>query len=398
MKQPQRQRSQREPERGAVVIVIAFFLTILFAFAAFAVDIGFRYTKSRMLQAVADSAVSAGMPALMAGDANLAGNNAANMATANGYASTYPSTNITASTATGLLTVKVSASAPSFFAAIFGGGTSRLLSGTAVGAVTGTAGPALLALGDCGTYGLNIQGVGGIQINGAVESNGPLLFSTGGGTAPQAVTGTVESACSVNIVSGSMAYSAGPPFVGGPNPNPFSSVTLASLEPYCTGGTSTLTPLTISSGAWLDLGSGQFALPAGVYCSSTDINYNGIGTSIGGTGVTLISAQHVNIGANSTSALSTLSNAAGVPHNIAVYAGATDSGCSSSPTATNIGSHGLTITGSIYVPNGCAHLSGDNGMAVNGSVIGQGVEIGLNGQWTFNAPGGAGGATWRMQN
>jgi hypothetical protein len=394
MKLPKRRRPEREPERGAVMIVIALFLMILFAFAAFAVDIGFRYTKSRTLQAVADSAVSAGMPALVAGKAATAGGKAATMATANGYASSYPSPDITASTVTGKLSVKVSASAPSFFASIFGGGTTRLLSATAIGAVTGAPAPALLAIGnDCAGYGINLQGVGGIQVMGAVETNGPLVLSTGGGVAPQTVTGTVESACSVNIISGSMTYSAGAPFVGGTNANPFSSVTLASLEPYCTGGTSTLTPLTISFPDWIDMGSGKYALAPGVYCSSTDINYSGVGTSIGGNGVTLISAQHVIVGANSTTVPSTLTGAAGVPRNIVIYAGADDSGCT---TATNIGSHGLTITGSIYIPNGCAHLSGDNGMTVNGSVIAESVEVGLNGDWIFDATGAGGGGSWRM--
>ena len=58
---------------------------MLFGFAAFAVDMGYRYTKSRMLQAVADSAVTAGMPSMVNGDTTTAGTKATNMANANGY-------------------------------------------------------------------------------------------------------------------------------------------------------------------------------------------------------------------------------------------------------------------------------------------------------------------------
>ena len=61
-----------------MAILLAFFLTTLFGFAAFSIDMGFRYTRLRMLQAVADASVSAGMPALVAGNATTAGTTATN--------------------------------------------------------------------------------------------------------------------------------------------------------------------------------------------------------------------------------------------------------------------------------------------------------------------------------
>jgi hypothetical protein len=396
MKQPQRQQSPREPERGAVVVVVAFFLTTLFAFAAFAVDIGFRYTKSRMLQAVADSAVSAGMPALIAGNATTAGNNAATMATANGYASSYPSANITASTVTGLLSVKVTASAPSFFAAIFGGGTSRTLSATAVGALTSTPGPALLTLGGCGSSGLSESGNGAFEIKGPVESNGPMTFSTGG-SAVQNFTSTVESACAVpSMGSGPITYSGGPPLMATPPPNPFSSVTLASLEPYCTNGHTTVAQdLQTTDYYPAPYINGIATLKPGVYCSSAGMNLSGPGTAFVANGVTIISGGEVTVGANNTLAgSSVLTAAAGVPKGLAIYSDATTVNCAGQ--AINLGSMNLVVNGSVYAPNGCANLSGDQGMAVNGSVIAQNMIIGASGDWTFDPTGGIGGTNWRM--
>ena len=392
MKQPQRQQSPRDPQRGAVVIIVAFFLTTLFAFAAFAVDIGFRYTKSRMLQAVADASVSAGMSALAAQNATLAASNATAMAMANGYSGA----NATISTATaGQLSVTVTASAPSFFAAIFGGGTSRLLSSTAVGAVTVVAGPALMTLGGCGSSGLTESGNGAFSIKGPVETNGPMTFSTGG-SAVQNFTSVVESACGVpNMGSGPITYSAGPPIMGTPPPNPFSSVTLASLAPYCTIGNTT-TPRDLQYTDWTGPGANSvWTLTPGVYCSSGNMNLSGPGTAFVATGVTIISAGSVTVGANNTLAgSSVLSAAGGIPEGLAIYSDATTINCAGQ--AINLGSMNLTVNGSVYAPNGCANLSGDQGMTINGSVIAQNMAIGASGDWTFNPGGVVAGSNWRM--
>ena len=393
MKQIKRKQPQRIPERGAVAILLAFFLTTLFAFAAFSIDMGFRYTRSRLLQAVADASVSAGMPALVAGNSTTAATNATNMAMANGYSGA----NATISTATaGQLSVTVMASAPSFFSAIFGGGTSRLLHATAVGALTNTPGPALLTLGGCGSSGLSESGNGAFEIKGPVESNGPMTFSTGG-SATQNFESTVASACGVpNMGSGPITYSGGPPTTGGPFANPFSSVTLASLEPYCTHGHTNIAQdiqtTDYAPGPYIN---GIATLTPGVYCSSASMNLSGPGTAFIATGVTIISGGTVQIGANNTIAgSSVLTAAAGIPKGLAVYSDATTVNCAGQ--AINLGSMNLTVNGSVYAPNGCANLSGQQGMTVNGSVIAQNMFIGASGDWTFDPSGGVGGTNWRM--
>ena len=393
MKHTAEKKSERSAESGAVIIIVVCFLMVLFAFAAFAVDMGFRYTRSRTLQLVADAAVSAGMPALVAGNKTLAGNNATAIARANGYSGA----NATIDTGTTpQLSVTVTAMAPSFFGAIFRGGTSRLLSGVAVGVVTNFPGPALLTLGGCGSSGLNWTGNGAFQINGPVESGGPMSFSTGG-SSTQNFGGSVSSACSTpSMGSGPITYSAGSATGGGgPYTNPFSSITLASLEPYCTQGHT----YSVRDLQYLDwIGTDPllpWTLKPGVYCSSGPMSLSGPGVGFIAPGVTIISADAVTIGANNAVAGSSLLTAAsGIPGGLAVFSNFTNTNCAGQ--AINLGSMNLTVNGSVYAPNGCARLSGDRGMTVNGSVISQNMEVGATGDWTFNPNGASAGTNWRM--
>jgi len=289
----------------------------------------------------------------------------------------------------------VMATAPSFFSAIFGGGTSRVLHATAVGALTNTPGPALLTLGGCGSSGLSESGNGAFEIKGPVESNGPMTFSTGG-AATQNFTSTVQSACAVpSMGSGPITYSGGSPSMGGPFANPYSSVTLASLAPFCTFGNTT-SQRDIQFTDWTYTGAnGIWTLNPGVYCSSQPLTLSGPGTAFIATGVTIISAGAITIGANNTLAgSSVLTAAAGIPKGSAVHSDATTVNCAGQ--AINLGSMNLTVNGSVYAPNGCANLSGDQGMTINGSVISQNMIIGASGDWTFDPTGGAGGTAWRM--
>jgi Flp pilus assembly protein TadG len=390
MKKIKRQET-RSNQRGSIAIIIAATAIALFGMAALAVDAGFWYTKSRRLQGVADAAVSAGMPALVAGNSSTATQNARNMATANGFAGA------TVTPGVGTLSVTVSATAPSFFAAIMGGGTNRLLTSTATGQVVSNAGPALLALGGCASVpGFALSGNGALSIQGSVESNGPLTFSTGG-VQPQNVTGNVLSACGVpNVGAGPITFSS-PPGVGGPFTDPWNTVSLASFEALClsTTGTSTLVNNSnaIPFGAWTDMGGGLEKLNPGVYCSAGNLNLSGPGTAFTAIGVTIVAGGQIQIGANGVN--SVLSAATGVPHNIVAY---TPSNVGCAGGAMTVGNQNLTITGSVYAPNGCMIIGGNVGMTLNGSAIASDLQIGDNGNWVFNPGGGGGGTSWRMLN
>ena len=225
MKQIKQERPQRVHERGAVAILLAFFLTTLFAFAAFSIDMGFRYTRFRMLQAVADASVSAGMPALVAGNSNTAGNNATNMARANGYSGG----NVTIDTATaGQLKVTVMASAPSFFSALFGGGSSRLVA-RQEGRVSPYPWPGAAGAGRLRSPGLASSGNGKLTSMEISRANSNITISTGGGSQPQTTRSSVQSHCGAPTVwSSSIVYSGGGPRPpAAPFPDPFALDTTA---------------------------------------------------------------------------------------------------------------------------------------------------------------------------
>jgi len=388
-------RGDRHPERGSVTIIVACLLTTLFAFAALAVDMGFRYTKSRMLQAVADSAVTAGMPSMVSGNTTTANSLAVAMAKANGYSGNSQVV-VDSTSVVGQLKVTTKASAPSFFSAIFGGGSSRLMSGTAIGQVTGSNGPALLALGNCSSNpGLNLQGVGALTIKGNIESNAPITFSTGGGASPQTDSGSVQSYCGApNVISGTITYTGAGvlPTATSLFPDPFSADTTALLGTYCTVG-NLATNQDIQYSAWTetDTVNNIWTLTPGVYCSSGNMTLSGPGVGFIANNVTVVSLGQVVVGATSTVIGSVLTAYSGFPSNLAVYAGYNGAG-----PAINLGSNNLTVNGSVYAPQGLAALSGQTGMTLNGSVVGQDVQIGDNGDWTFNPNGATGATTWRM--
>jgi hypothetical protein len=391
-------KNVRHTERGSVTVVVACLLTTLFAFSALAVDMGFRYTKSRTLQAVADSAVTAGMPSMVSGDTTTAYNKARDMAQANGYSGTSQVV-IDSTSVSGQLKVTTKMTAPSFFAAIFGGGSSKAMSGTAIGIVTGTNGPALLALGNCSSSpGISMSGQGKLTIQGDIQSNAPITLSTGGGSLPQTDSGSVQSQCGLpTVFSGTISYTGAGvlPAATSPFPDPFFADTPPVLETYCTGGTSMSTTLGSSLGTWTAVAGepGIYSLAPGVYCSSANINLSGPGTGFIANGVSLFSAGQVTIGANDVTYGSVLTAASGVPSGLAVYAGASGGG------ALTLGSNNLTVNGSVYVPNGIGNLNGQTGMVINGSVIAQGLQIGIgtsSADWTFNPSGASGTTNWRM--
>jgi hypothetical protein len=365
--------AERNRERGAVVIIIVALWMTLFGLAALAIDIGFLRQNSRSLQTVADSAVMAGLRVLPSSQSTAIAN-ATMMTTANGYSS-----GVTVTATSTQLTVVIAATQPRFFGAIFGM-PAKTLHATSIGRISPPA-PAIVALGGCGTAGLTINGGGVLNINGIVESNGPLSYSTG--PASTTTTGAVQSACAVPSSNGPWNNFPGGRGIGGPFANPFAAVTTAMFA--CTVG-SLGSGGDIPGGRWV----GTTLLP-GVYCSSGDLNLNGPGTSFIATGVTLVSLGHITIGANGAS---TLSAAAGAPNNIVAYALSAGT-CGGGP-AVNVGNNSLTITGSIYAPNGCINAGGTD-MTVNGSFIAAAVNLGDYGPWTFNPGGGGGGSSYIYQ-
>ena len=374
-----RRRDSRLPDGGSITILAAAFLIVLFSLAALAIDAGFLFTRSRMIYAVADSAVTAGMGDLVAGDQNAA------KADVDNLAANYTGYTFARSTTASKLTVQVSATYPLFFGNIVGI-HSKKVTATAVGQITNLA-PALLSLGNCGSgaSGLHINGGGNLRIHGNVESNGVLGFSANNLTT---VSGFAESPC-----AGSPSLGGSPPTIaggsgpGGPFPDPFLGA--AGAFPPCDYG-NLFAASDPPAGNW----SAGGVLKKGVYCSGGAMNVSSPDACkcMIANGVSFIALGDLVLGDDGTSSLSA---AAGMPDNIVAYsAAATD--CSAGE-AINVGFNTFNIQGSMYAPNGCINVGDNGGLTVNGSLIAKSLQIGANGTWDLGPTGGAGGGvTWQM--
>lgn len=387
-----KRRDPRQHERGTITVLATFLLVALFALSALAVDVGFLYTRSRMMYAVADSAVAAGMGDIMAGNTGAATTDVNNLAA---KYSPGPYT-ITPTPTANQLSVTVSATYPLYFAKIFGI-NSKMLTVTAIGR-RGVSPPALLALGNvcAGGVGLQINGGGGMTVNGDVDSNGRLDFGTGPLGAQ--ITGSALTPCPGGpLKSGTPGEYpwdtvTGTYGVGGPFADPFAPFT----PPACTqGGLAFVGDPT--SGHWNPSGGGVWKLDAGVYCTTSDVTANGSGSAVDLTGVTFVlMGGKLNIG---VTASSTMSAAAGSPNNIIAYSSFAGS-CSAGAAITIGGPAGaldsLTMNGSFYAPNGCINAGSNSATTLTGSFIGNEVQLGDFGAWSIGTLGAGGGTGWQM--
>jgi hypothetical protein len=372
-------RDPRQRERGTITVLATFLLVALFALSALAVDVGFLYTRSRMIRAVADSAVAAGMGDII--------NNNLTAATTdvNNVAGQYPlgAYTITPTPSANQLSVTVSATYPLYFGKIFGL-SSKTLSFTAIGKSTIKT-PALLALGGCGGPGIGLQIGGGsnLTITGNVESNGPLAYATG--PALTNTSGFAESPCAGfpisnggwNTISGGM----GP---GGPFPDPFAADP-ASFPP-CNFG-DLVSQHDVPNANW---GPGGVLTP-GVYCSGGSLNASSIDPCMCmvANGVSFIALGPITLGDNDASSITP---APGMPDNIVAYSAWNGAG-----PAVNVGFNDFTISGSIYAPNGLINVGNNGTLTVTGSLIGSSVQLGSNGTWKLGSnPAGGGGNNWQM--
>ncbi len=201
-------RDSRRPDGGTITIISIAMLTGLMAMAGLAVDLGFLYTRSRMMYAVADSAVAVGMKDLMAGATSTTISNDVGYIGGQ-YGSSYT---ITSGSTANQVTVTVTHTYPLFFARMLGF-PSKILTVVAIGQKTAT-GPALLALGGgCGGEGISFNGSGGMTVNGDVQSMGPMVSGTG----PPGVNinGSAKAECAPSMRSWDVAsggFSTGGPF------------------------------------------------------------------------------------------------------------------------------------------------------------------------------------------
>jgi hypothetical protein len=396
-------RTSRRRDSGSITVIGIFMLIALMAMAGLAVDLGFLYTRSRMMYAVADSAITIGMADFTGGATTSVPTDIDNIMGQYGTYYTY-----TKGISGNVLTVTVSHQYSLFFGKMFGFPNKTL---TVVAKAQRSAGaPALLALGTaCSGVGLTINGSGSMTINGDVQGNGLVNSQTGnsnglcpsGGTAMN-VSGNMESACPGGPeASGSPGHHcwdavSGTYGMGSVMPDPYAPFTVPTCD-Y--GGTSTGGDPT--TGHWttvVDATLGTVSkLDPGVYCSTSAFNINGFaGNGVDCSGVTFI-ANGASIGFGFAKA-SRFSPAATAPNNVVAYTNLSIA-CSSGQAIQFGGpASGLatTVAGSLYAPNGCVNIGANGPMTITGSVIGNELQIGDYSAWTIGTSGGGGGTSWQM--
>jgi uncharacterized membrane protein len=373
-------RETRNPERGSVAVVAAALLVVLFGFAALAIGQGYLYSRSRMVYAIADSAVAAGMGDLQAGNTLTAQTDATNMVDAHGV---Y--TRSAVATANSSLQVTVSKSYPSFFGGLFGV-SSRLVTATVTGTLNAKA-PTLLALGGCAGTGVSLNGNTNMTINGNVQSNGPITY----GTSPLATTtnGDAQSPCAGQPVKHASDTITGNTTQAAGNFNdPFLAVQ-TSLPPCDYGSLGS--GYSIPFGNW---GPGGVLAP-GVYCSGANLSVTSPDPCmcIVANGVSFIATGDINFTSGGpTSPTSTISPAANMPDGIVAYSSGTGN------PAVQFGNWNLTINGSLYAPHGQVMIGSQGTVVFTGSAIGDSVFLGMGAgaTWTVGSPGGAAGTGWQM--
>jgi hypothetical protein len=410
-------KNVRDRERGAVAIVIAVMWMALFGMAVMAVDFGYLYTKKRNLQSVADAVLKASMPLYVQGTGitSATQTRATQVAHLSGYDDDGTNTRVQLSEPTsGQMQVSVSRKHPTFFGGVFGL-TPRLITASAIGQANPGASGALIQALASGACVAPIWGAGffaqsgpgtTLTVNGSIESNSQVFFGQGGGGT---VTGTVSTDCLTPLNPTFNPYST--TVAGGQNTILMGSVTdsinasLASLDAFCTHGTSVFTPMPSGTVLWTNTGglTGCDTPADGVYCSSDPINISpSVSTSIcPGSKATFISQGQLTFGANTAIQLAA---GTGAPNNL-VAASFSNLGSLTCSGGFDIfmGSAGTyVLTGNLYAPNGCIAFGGaraTTGFTMTGKMVGANLDLQMSPgkPWVFNAAGGGGGGgTWKM--
>jgi hypothetical protein len=409
----------RDRERGAVAIVIGVMWTALFGLAVMAVDFGYLYTKKRNLQTVADAVLRGTMPLYVSSSTGLVDqpmrDRAARIADLSGYRDDGGvTTTVQVLGVPGLpanqLQVTISRKHPTFFAGIFGMRPRQITAG-AVGEVTAAAGGATiqaLALAPCLApvwgAGFFAQGNTSLTVNGSIESNSQIVLQPASGS----ISGSIKTDCLTPLSGGFNPN--GVTVAGGQSTILMGTITdsiaasLASVNPFCTAGTSVYTPMAITIG-WTNTGgaAGCDTPTDNVYCSNGPINIAPpISLSIcPGSKATFISQGQITFGANDSIQLQPATNA---PNNlVAASFGSMGAASCSGGFDVFMGSAGTyLLQGNVYAPNGCVAFGGAGGIGgfqMTGRMVAKNLDIQMSpGQpWVFTAPGGGGGGgSWKL--
>ncbi len=347
-----------DDQRGQVVVLLVMSIVLILGACALVVDVGTWYVTKQRVQTAADQAALAGASALpQSPDA------AASMALVQGRKNYNGATFQVDTPYNGdpnQVRVSARVNAGLFFAGLLGIGHVQIGARSTAKAHPGSGSSAIYA-GDtaCGaSTGLLVR-VNNITETGIIHSNGSVDIQWPGVHGPISYGG--PNNC--------------PPIGGNSGGGSIDPTTWVWPEPFQTSDfacTYTAPSFNLSG-----------AIPPGVYCAT------GAGATVGGDATATI---RVNTGASGNVTLIgwkvTISdhNISLAPNSKGVLAFATGNITSPGTGAIDINGNNMTVSGTMFAPNGRVNLNGNSGFTANAFLEGKQVEIDGN-NWTLNGTG-----------
>ncbi len=340
-------------ESGQAVVLVAVSLVALLGFAGIVIDVGQWYIARQQAQTAADLAA-------LAGAADLPGS----PSSAAAAATAHVNDNVQGATSTvttpyggdaSSLEVKVHVDAPTFFVKLLGIGTVSIDARAVARRAGSTVPSAVFAYSSsCGSGSGVIVNANNMQIDGGVHSNGGfsvngnnLDIGDGSYGGPNGCKATVNG--NNNSFGGSSQPTADP-----------------QLEPWPASFDQASIPCTYSASSF-DFNANNKTIPAGVYCSTGTVTFNG--NNLTGN-ITVVADKVVFNGNHYTLTPYT--------QDLLVYQ------TGSSQFVLN--GNNYSMSGVIYTPNATTVLNGNSSLNIDGLV--EGLNVLVNGNsWTLTGDG-----------
>jgi hypothetical protein len=374
--------SLQQSERGSVIVIFAFSLTILLGFTALAVDLGYTQQRNAQAQNSADFAALAGAGLLVSGTAAQAKAEALGYVEKNGFAGadaqvSVPPVSGLRSGVNGCVQVKTTEESPAVFSSLFGVDAFDIAARATACSTPPLGGRyAVFAGSTTCTDTLSLSG-SNRTVNGGVHSNRDINVTSNGTVINGATTYMTGAAPSGNIT-----YN---PSVDNPRrleePLPYPET--FEIEQYAPGGSKALLALSQLryhyagsaniDDTWLTLNLAinplTKTIAPGLYYTSGDIDLSGAGyNASNATFVTSHGDIHFN-GNNYT-----FSN--WDPDGLLLFSNKNNLSCTSGKAVIKLNGNTHSWTGIMYAPYGDVDFAGTNvGASLHGRLVAHQVKL-----------------------
>ncbi len=369
-------------EEGAVLVVVAFSLSVLLGFSAFAVDLGYARQRKAQAQNSADFAALAGAGVLVAGTGPSAITAARSYVTKNGFSGTDAQVNVppasgARSGSAGCVQVRVSEMFPTILGSVFNN-DSLTVGAKATACASPGLGADYAVFAGSATCSDALSFAGANRtINGGVHSNNDAKITGAGTTVNGDATYLNGDAPAGNIVFN--------PSVNNPRrlDSPLAYPEVFEIEDYAPGGAKAA--LAQSQFRYHNAGSANINLTwltlrvaynpltktiaPGLYYTSGDIDLNGHGyNAAGATFVT--SAGEIHFNGNN------FSFTPWDPDGLLLFSNKNQASCNSGQAVVKLNGNEHAWTGVMFAPRGPLDFAGTNIVAsLNGRLVAQTVKL-----------------------